>query len=92
MIFLEGNMFGLGVWEIIVIGVACLVFIGPDKLPATARKAAQTLGDMRRTADSFRAELMSDKIIEVEPDEGVVARDMTEHVTESHGVKRDDLS
>ncbi len=67
-------MFGLGIWEILVIGVAALIFIGPDKLPGAARKTARMVGDLRRTADSFRAELMSDRIIEVEPNDESVPR------------------
>ena len=67
-------MFGLGIWEILIIGVGALIFIGPEQMPGAARKAARWLGDMRRTADGFRAELMSDKIIDVEPETGGVSR------------------
>ena len=40
-------MFGLGTWEIILILVVALVFIGPDKLPQVARSIGKGMRSVR---------------------------------------------
>ncbi len=46
-------MFGLGTWEILLILVAALVFIGPDKLP----KVAKTIGKGMRQVRSAMSDV-----------------------------------
>ena len=41
-------MFDIGFWEIAVIGVIALLVIGPERLPAVARKAGMWVGRTRR--------------------------------------------
>jgi|GEM_PF-2537795 len=51
-------MFGLGTWEVLLILVVALIFIGPDQLPKVARKLGegmrQVRGAMTRVDDEVR--------------------------------------
>ncbi|PWU17074.1 MAG: twin-arginine translocase subunit TatB [Bdellovibrio sp.] len=47
-------MFGIGLSEILVIGIIALVFIGPDQLPAVARSLARLLNELRRSSDEVK--------------------------------------
>lgn len=40
-----------------VILVVALIVLGPDRLPAAARKAGELLGDLRRVSSGFEAEV-----------------------------------
>jgi sec-independent protein translocase protein TatB len=52
-----GDVFNLGPGEVIVILVAGLVVLGPEKLPDMIRKAGRLYGEMRRMANGFQSEL-----------------------------------
>ena len=57
--------FGIGYSEIAVILLFALIFIGPRKLPQLMRDIGRVLGQLRRTADDLRREVMfSDEITE----------------------------
>ena len=47
-------MFGLSMWEIVVILIVALIFIGPNKLPEIARSLGKGLREFRGAADHFR--------------------------------------
>lgn len=47
-------MFGLGIWEIAVILVVGLLFLGPEKLPKVARKLGRGVREVRRAATEFQ--------------------------------------
>ncbi len=49
-------MFGVGGPELIVIVVVALIFVGPDKLPKVAHSIGSGLRDLRRVANTARAE------------------------------------
>jgi sec-independent protein translocase protein TatB len=49
-------MFGIGMTEMIVIGVIALVVLGPKRLPELARTLGRTLGEFRRSATDLRRE------------------------------------
>lgn len=51
------GVFNLGPGEIIVILVAGLVILGPEKLPDMIRKAGRLYGELRRMANGFQSEL-----------------------------------
>lgn len=46
---------GIGFSEILVLGLAALIFIGPKDLPILMRKLGQFLGKARRMAAEFQA-------------------------------------
>lgn len=46
---------GIGFTEILVLGLAALIFIGPKDLPLMMRKLGQFVGKGRRMAREFRA-------------------------------------
>ena len=50
-------MFDLSFLKLLVLGVLALVIFGPDQLPKIASQAARLLRDLRRMADSARADL-----------------------------------
>ena len=50
-------MFGLGTWEILLILIAALVFIGPSKLPSLARTMGKGMRDVRRAMAGFEDEV-----------------------------------
>jgi len=41
-------MFGIGIWEIVVILVVVMIFVRPDDLPGLARKAGVIVGRLRK--------------------------------------------
>jgi sec-independent protein translocase protein TatB len=52
-------MFNVGGGEIIVILIAALIVLGPDKLPNAARQGGKYLAEFRRISDGFQEELRS---------------------------------
>ena len=52
-------MFGLGVWEILVILVIALLVFGPAKLPELARSLGRGLAEFRRASTEIRSSIMS---------------------------------
>src|SRR5689334_4588094 len=49
-------MFDISWGEMLLIGAAALIFIGPKELPATLRALGQMTGKIRRMAGEFRAQ------------------------------------
>ncbi len=52
-------MFGLGTWEIALILVAALIFIGPAKLPELAKTVGKGMREMRRAMNGLEREVRS---------------------------------
>ena len=50
-------MFGLGISEILFIGVLALILIGPEELPEVARTLGRFMNEIRRGSESFREEI-----------------------------------
>ena len=50
-------MFDLSILKLLVLGVLALVIFGPDQLPKIAAQAGRALRDLRRLADSAKADL-----------------------------------
>lgn len=50
-------MFGLGIWELVVIAVVALVFLGPERLPVLARQLGRGMRELRRAASELRLNL-----------------------------------
>ncbi|MGQ0618148.1 MAG: Sec-independent protein translocase protein TatB [Acidimicrobiia bacterium] len=52
-------MFNVGGTELLVILLVALIVLGPDKLPETARKIGNVMGQLRRMSSGFQNELRS---------------------------------
>ena len=50
-------MFNVGTGELLVILLLALIVLGPDKLPETARKIGNVLGELRRMSNGFQQEI-----------------------------------
>ncbi len=57
-------MFDIGFWEFALIGVITLIIVGPEKMPAIARKAGKYAGKAKR----FMAKIQEDIDDELEAD------------------------
>lgn len=53
-------MFGLGIGEIIIIGIVAIIFIGPDKLPNVLRNLGKALTEFRRTTNEIKHTVTSE--------------------------------
>src|SRR5262252_2601129 len=51
------SLFDLSIVKILILGVIGLVIFGPDQLPRLAAQAGRALRDLRRLADSAKADL-----------------------------------
>ena len=49
--------FGVGIQELVIIGVIFLIIFGPSKLPGMARDLGRFVGEARRSIDEFKEEL-----------------------------------
>ncbi len=47
-------MFGLGVWELVVIAIVALLVLGPERLPKLARQVAMGMREFRRAATELQ--------------------------------------
>ncbi len=57
-------MFDIGFWEFALIGVITLIVVGPERMPAIARKAGQYVGQVKK----FVAKIQEDIGDELETD------------------------
>ena len=61
-------MFDVGFWEFALIGVITLIIVGPERMPAIARKAGAYAGKAKRAIAKIQAdvgeEIESDKLKE----------------------------
>jgi len=57
-------MFDIGFWEFALIGVITLIVVGPERMPAIARKAGQYVGKVKK----FIAKVQEDIGDEIEAD------------------------
>ena len=48
-------MFGIGLPEMLIIGLVALVVLGPDRLPEAARNLGKTIADIRRATEPARS-------------------------------------
>jgi sec-independent protein translocase protein TatB len=45
----------IGTQELVLIGIAALIFLGPRRMPEMARKLGKMMSDFRNTANEFKA-------------------------------------
>ncbi|MEM9487995.1 MAG: twin-arginine translocase TatA/TatE family subunit [Myxococcota bacterium] len=56
-------MFGLGIWEIVLIAVVALLALGPERLPEAAKTISRAIRDFRRQTRELQASLEDDNEI-----------------------------
>jgi Tat protein translocase TatB subunit len=54
-------VFGIGMQEMVIIGIIVLVIFGPKNLPGMARDVGRFVSDARRSVDEFKEDLVSVK-------------------------------
>ena len=52
-------MFGIGMQEMVIIGLIVLVIFGPKNLPGMARDIGRFVSDARRSVEEFMDDLVS---------------------------------
>ena len=50
-------MFDFGFWEIAIIGVITLIVVGPERLPALARKAGVIMGKLNKFLNKVKVDI-----------------------------------
>ena len=50
-------MFGLGLWEVVVLIFVGLLVLGPEKLPKVARQLGRLIVELRKAAGEFQSSL-----------------------------------
>jgi len=55
------GVFGMGLWEIALIGIVALMLFSPKELPGIIKAIARGYGALRRTAEEFRAQVLDDE-------------------------------
>lgn len=51
-------VFGIGLTEMILVGLVALMLFSPKELPSLVKTVARVYGSIRRTAEQFRAQVM----------------------------------
>ncbi len=57
-------MFGVSLWELLVVLLLLVVVVGPDKLPDMARKVGRAFGQFRRSIQDLKEETGLDEELE----------------------------
>ena len=50
-------MFDFGLWEIAIIGIITLIVVGPEKMPALARKAGLYVGKFKKFVSKIQNDI-----------------------------------
>ena len=53
-------MFGIGMQEMVIVGLLFLVIFGPSKLPDMARDVGRFVNEARRSVEEFKEDLVSE--------------------------------
>ena len=63
-------MFGIGMQEMVIIGLIVLVIFGPSKVPSMARDIGRFVNEARRSIEEFKEDLVSEEEDDKEPRKG----------------------
>ena len=63
-------MFGIGMQEMVIVGLLFLVIFGPNKLPDVARDFGRFVNEARRSVEDFKEDLDSEEVGGQEPRKG----------------------
>ena len=76
-------VFGIGMQEMVIVGLLFLVIFGPSKLPDMARDLGRFVNEARRSVEEFKEDLVSEEEGGQEPRKGrdpEASRDPEENV------------
>ena len=79
-------MFGVGLQEMVIIGLLFLVIFGPSKLPQMARELGQFVNEARRAVEGFKEDLILEEEDGRKPEES--GRLEREEASEVEGSER----
>jgi sec-independent protein translocase protein TatB len=54
-------VFGIGMQEMVIVGLLILVIFGPNKLPSMARDLGRFVNEARRSVEEFKEDLVSEE-------------------------------
>jgi len=54
-------VFGIGIQEMVLVGLLCLVIFGPSKLPDMARDLGRFVSEARRSVEEFKEDLVAEE-------------------------------
>jgi len=63
------SFFGIGIWEILLIFVLVMIFIGPKKLPEMATRLGRMYRNLKRASQDLTSELT--KEVNINPDKKI---------------------
>lgn len=76
-------MFGIGMQEMVLVGLLFLIIFGPSKIPDMARDLGRFVSEARRSVEEFKEDLVSEEEGGREPHKGrgpEVSREREENV------------
>lgn len=86
-------VFGMGLTEILLVGIVVLLLFSPKELPGMIKGVARFYGSLRRTAEDFRAQVMEAEELREPLDEIRDAyRGTKAQLTEAQGAARRELA
>jgi Tat protein translocase TatB subunit len=56
----ERVMFGIGMWEMLIILAVALIFLGPKKLPELAKSLGRAMGEFKRATADLKQSIASE--------------------------------
>ena len=56
-LLIEDIVFDFGLWEIAIIGIITLIVVGPEKMPALARKAGLYVGKFKKFITKIKTDI-----------------------------------
>ena len=63
------SFFGIGIWEILLLFVLVMIFVGPKKLPEIATKLGRMYRNLKRASQDLTSELT--KEVNINPDQKI---------------------
>jgi sec-independent protein translocase protein TatB len=63
-------VFGIGMQEMVIVGVLFLVIFGPSKVPSMARDIGRFVNEARRSIEEFKEDIVSEEEDGKEPRRG----------------------
>jgi sec-independent protein translocase protein TatB len=82
-------VFGIGMQEMVIVGLLFLVIFGPSKLPDMARDLGRFVNEARRSVEEFKEDLVSEEEGSQDPRKG---RDPAANREPEENVQREEVA